>query len=142
MLGFIGLLLSISQIGAPLLFVIWGSAAVWLFHNDFDGCGVFMIARGIFVSTVDNLIRPWLIGLGIDMPLSLTVLGVFGGFVAFGFLGLFVGPTLIAIVFTLLMVWRCGRGPSRDGQHAAAGLTASRLEGVAPQAATAWQCVT
>ena len=40
------------------------------------------------------------------MPLSLTVLGVFGGFVAFGFLGLFVGPTLIAIVYTLLIAWR------------------------------------
>ncbi len=106
MLGFIGLLLSISQIGAPLLIVIWGGAAVWLFRSDFDGWGIFMIAWGIFVSTVDNLIRPWLIGLGIDMPLSLTVLGVFGGFVAFGFLGLFVGPTLIAIVFVLLMAWR------------------------------------
>ena len=40
------------------------------------------------------------------MPLSLTVLGVFGGFIAFGFLGLFVGPTLIAIVYTLLTAWR------------------------------------
>jgi predicted PurR-regulated permease PerM len=40
------------------------------------------------------------------MPLSLTILGVFGGFVAFGFLGLFIGPTLIAIVFTLCQTWR------------------------------------
>ena len=40
------------------------------------------------------------------MPLSLTILGVFGGFVAFGFLGLFIGPTLIAIVFTLFQAWR------------------------------------
>jgi len=40
------------------------------------------------------------------MPMSLTILGVFGGFVAFGFLGLFIGPTLIAIAFTLLEAWR------------------------------------
>jgi predicted PurR-regulated permease PerM len=40
------------------------------------------------------------------MPMSLTILGVFGGFVAFGFLGLFIGPTLIAVAFTLLGAWR------------------------------------
>jgi len=46
------------------------------------------------------------IGVGVAMPMSLTILGVFGGFVAFGFLGLFIGPTLIAIAFTLLEAWR------------------------------------
>ncbi len=106
MLGFIALLLAISQIGAPLLILIWGGAAWWLFQHGSIGWGTFMIVWGLFVSTVDNLIRPWLIAFGIDMPLSLTVLGVFGGFVAFGFLGLFVGPTLIAIVYTLLTAWR------------------------------------
>jgi predicted PurR-regulated permease PerM len=55
---------------------------------------------------VDNFIKPWLIGFGIEMPMSLTILGVFGGFLAFGFLGLFIGPTLIAILFTLLQAWR------------------------------------
>jgi hypothetical protein len=49
-----------------------------------------MIVWGVFVSTIDNFIKPWLIGAGIKMPLSLTILGVFGGFVAFGFLGLFI----------------------------------------------------
>ena len=43
---------------------------------------------------------------GVAMPLSLTILGVFGGFVAFGFLGLFIGPTLLAIGFTLFEAWR------------------------------------
>ena len=65
-----------------------------------------MIAWGVFVSTVDNFIKPWLIGVGIHMPISLTILGVFGGFIAFGFLGLFIGPTLIAIIFNLLKAWR------------------------------------
>ena len=37
---------------------------------------------------------------------TLTILGVFGGFIAFGFLGLFIGPTLIAIMFTLIQAWR------------------------------------
>lgn len=106
MLGFVGLLLAISQIGAPLLVLVWGAAAWWLFAQDHQGWSVFMIVWGVFVSTVDNFIKPWLIGFAIEMPMSLTILGVFGGFVAFGFLGLFTGPILIAIMFTLLQAWR------------------------------------
>jgi predicted PurR-regulated permease PerM len=66
------------------------------------GLGVFMIVWDVFVGLVDNFIKPWLIGFGIEMPISLTILGVFGGFIACGFLGLFIGQTLIAIMFTLL----------------------------------------
>jgi predicted PurR-regulated permease PerM len=106
MFGFVGLLLAISQIGAPLLVVIWGGAAWWLFAQDHQVLGAVMIGWGILVNTVDNFIKPWLIGFGVSMPMSMTILGVFGGFLAFGFLGLFIGPTLIAIMFTLLQVWR------------------------------------
>ena len=106
MLGFVALLLAISQIGAPLLILIWGGAAWWLFAQDQQIWGLFMIVWGLFVSTVDNFIKPWLIGFGVEMPMSLTILGVFGGFLAFGFLGLFIGPTLIAIMFTLVQAWR------------------------------------
>ena len=106
MLGFVGLLLAISQIGGPLLVLIWGAAAWWLFGQDYPAWGAFMIIWGVLVSTVDNFIKPWLIGFGMEMPMSLTILGVFGGFIAFGFLGLFIGPTLIAIMFTLLQAWR------------------------------------
>ena len=67
---------------------------------------LMMTFWGVLVSTVDNFIKPWLIGFGMEMPMSLTILGVFGGFIAFGFLGLFIGPTLIAIMFTLLQAWR------------------------------------
>jgi predicted PurR-regulated permease PerM len=105
-LGFVALLLAISQIGGPLLVLIWGGAAWWLFAQDQQVWGVFMIVWGVLVSMIDNLIKPWLIGFGVEMPMSLTILGVFGGFIAFGFLGLFIGPTLIAIVFTLFQAWR------------------------------------
>jgi predicted PurR-regulated permease PerM len=105
-LGFVALLLAISQIGGPLLILIWGGAAWWLFAQDQQVWGVFMIAWGVLVSMIDNFIKPWLIGFGVEMPMSLTILGVFGGFIAFGFLGLFIGPTLIAIVFTLFQAWR------------------------------------
>lgn len=105
-LGFVALLLAISQIGGPLLVLIWGGAAWWLFAQDQQVWGVFIIVWGAIVSTIDNFIKPWLIGFGVEMPISLTILGVFGGFLAFGFLGLFIGPTLIAIMFTLLQAWR------------------------------------
>jgi predicted PurR-regulated permease PerM len=59
----------------------------------------------LIVTMMDNVIKPWLIGFGVAMPMSLTILGVFGGFVAFGFLGLFIGPTLIAVGYTLLEAW-------------------------------------
>jgi predicted PurR-regulated permease PerM len=114
------LLLAISQIGGPLLVLIWGGAAWWLFAQDQQVWSVFIIVWGAIVSTVDNFIKPWLIGFGVEMPISLTILGVFGGFLAFGFLGLFIGPTLIAIMFTLLQAWRAALsghlGPrGRDG---------------------------
>lgn len=106
MLGFVALLIAISQIGAPLLALIWGGASWWLLSQEHRTWAILMIVWGIFISTIDNLIKPWLIGMGIRMPLSLTLLGVFGGFLAFGFLGLFVGPTLVAVAFHLLNAWR------------------------------------
>jgi predicted PurR-regulated permease PerM len=106
LLGFVTLLLALSQIGAPLIVTVWGGAAVWLFGQDQQGWGIFLIFWGLVVTVMDNFIKPFLIGFGVAMPLSLTILGVFGGFVAFGFLGLFIGPTLIAVGFNLLDAWR------------------------------------
>jgi predicted PurR-regulated permease PerM len=125
LLGFVTLLLALSQIGAPLIIVVWAGAAVWLFGQDHQGWGVFMIFWGLVVTVIDNFIKPLLIGAGVAMPLSLTILGVFGGFVAFGFLGLFIGPTLIAIAFTLVEAWRGAPAatperPSGDATHGVA----------------------
>ena len=73
-----------------------------------------MIVWGLLVSLMDNVLKPWLIGLGVHIPLSLTMLGVFGGFIAFGFLGLFIGPTLIAVAFILLQAWRANSPDHRQ----------------------------
>jgi predicted PurR-regulated permease PerM len=105
LLGFLSLLIAISQIGV-LLVLVWGGAAWWLFSSGEFGWGVFMLAWGLFVSTVDNVIRPWLVSFGAPMPLTLVFLGVFGGFIAFGFLGLFIGPAFMAILYALLDAWR------------------------------------
>jgi predicted PurR-regulated permease PerM len=112
LLGFVTLLLAITQIGAPLIVLIWGGGAVWEFAQNQQVWGIFLIVWGLFVSTMDNFIKPWLIGFGMHMPLALIILGVFGGFITFGFLGLFIGPTLVAVAFTLLDAWR--KLPARD----------------------------
>ena len=112
LLGFVTLMLALSQIGAPLIIAIWVGATIWLFGQDQHGWGIFMIFWGVVVTVIDNFIKPFLIGFGVAIPLSLTILGVFGGFVAFGFLGLFIGPTLIAVGYTLLNTWRAASASS------------------------------
>jgi predicted PurR-regulated permease PerM len=114
LLGFVTLLLALSQIGAPLIVVVWGGAAAWLFGQDQQGWGMFLIVWGLVVTMMDNVIKPWLIGFGVAMPMSLTILGVFGGFVSFGFLGLFIGPTLMAVAFTLINTWRSAPAVTPD----------------------------
>ena len=104
-LGFVALLIALSQIGI-LLVVIWGGAAWWLFSMDAQWWAIFMIVWGVVVSLVDNVVRPFLVGFGATMPLTLVFLGVLGGFFAFGFLGMFIGPTLLAVFFALLQAWR------------------------------------
>jgi predicted PurR-regulated permease PerM len=92
-----------------------------------------MIVWGVFVSTIDNFIKPFLIGFGIHMPISLTILGVFGGFIVFGFLGLFIGPTLIAIMFTLLTAWRAAVANHPDVRPASGQPSVGR-RGLRPEA--------
>jgi predicted PurR-regulated permease PerM len=83
----------------------WIPAAIWLFHQGATGWGVFMIIWGIFVGNVDNVIKPWLISQGSDMPFILIFFGVIGGALAFGFIGIFLGPTLLAVGYRLLEEW-------------------------------------
>lgn len=110
LLGFLSLVFSPSQILGPLVIVTWIGAAAWLFFSEgATGWAVFMLPWGLFlVSGSDNVVRPLLIRRGVEMPLSLIILGVFGGFVAFGFPGLFIGPTLLAVAYVLIEAWRSG----------------------------------
>ena len=102
-LGFMTVLLSIVQIGAPIL---WASAADWLFAEGEPGWGLFMLIwGGVAVSSTDNVVRPWLISRGAKLPFLLIVLGVIGGLLAFGFLGLFLGPVLLAVAWRLVERW-------------------------------------
>jgi predicted PurR-regulated permease PerM len=107
LLAFLTLIFSISQVLGPLIVVTWVGAGAWLYAQGDTGWAVFMLAWGlVLVSTSDNIVRPILIKRSSTMPLGLIVLGVFGGLIAFGFLGLFIGPTLLAVSHGLLRAWQ------------------------------------
>ena len=116
LLGFLTLLMAISQLGAVLMIFIWGGAAWWLFDGGSTGWAVFMAGWGLFVGTLDNFVRPWLISFGADMPMGLIIIGVFGGFLSFGFLGLFIGPSLLGVMYVLLEAWRDGGAAGAEPQ--------------------------
>lgn len=106
-LAFITLVLAISQIGSILIYLVWIGAAWWLQQAGHTGLSFwFIIVWGIIVSHIDGVLKPMLIGSRIHMPIALIMLGVFGGFVSFGFLGLFIGPTILAVAYALLNEWR------------------------------------
>lgn len=94
--------LSIAQIGAAPVLAL---AAVWLFVVDATGWGIAIAVWTVIVGSVDNFIRPVLIKKGVDLPLLLVFAGVIGGLVAFGPVGLFAGPVVLAVGHTLLTAW-------------------------------------
>ncbi len=104
LLAFVCFLFAIAQLGAawPLLAV-----AGWLHGwRDETGWALFMAIWGLFVvGGVDNIMRPILIKRGMSMPLTLVFLGVIGGLLSYGLIGVFLGPTLVAITYTLLLSW-------------------------------------
>jgi predicted PurR-regulated permease PerM len=85
---------------------IWGGVAVWLYANGNTGWAIFMVIYGIAViSSVDNFLKPILMSRAGNLSMLLVVLGVFGGAIAFGFIGLFVGPALLAVGWSLAKAW-------------------------------------
>jgi predicted PurR-regulated permease PerM len=85
--------------------LVWLPAAIWLFHQGSTGWGIFMLIWGAMVANLDNVVKPWLISQGSNMPFILIFFGVAGGALAFGFIGVFLGPTLLAVGFRLVEEW-------------------------------------
>jgi predicted PurR-regulated permease PerM len=103
LLGAVAGFLAVLPIGAPL---VWIPAALWLMGSDHLGWGVFLAVYGVVaVSGADSVIRPWFIARGAQLPFVLTVLGVLGGAIAFGLIGIFLGPVLLGIGYTLVNEW-------------------------------------
>ena len=93
----------VPVVGATL---IWLGAAAWLYDGGQTGWAIFMLLWGMFgISSVDNFVKPILISRTSSLPLLLIVVGVFGGVLVFGFIGLFLGPTLLALGQVLIWEW-------------------------------------
>jgi len=102
-LGAVGVVLALLPMG---LLLLWLPAVLWLMSSGHTGWAVFVMAwNGLFVGNLDNVLRPYLISRGVRMPMVLIFLGVLGGLLAFGIVGVFLGPVLLAVAHTLFQDW-------------------------------------
>jgi len=113
LLGLATFFLSPVPVGPPL---VWIPAGVILIAQGETGWGIFLFVWGaLVVSSVDNFIKPMIISRGSDLPFILVLLGVFGGVVAFGFIGVFLGPVLLALGFAMIKEWAAAEVPPARG---------------------------
>jgi len=96
------LMLCLAQLG-PFLVLI--PAVIWLYWSGQPVAGTVLLVIAVVAGTIDNVLRPLLIRKGVELPLVLIFSGVIGGLIAFGIVGLFVGPVLLAVTHTLLKEW-------------------------------------
>jgi predicted PurR-regulated permease PerM len=107
------LLLCIAQLGPGLVLF---PAVAWVYWSGETGWGTFLLVWSLVVVALDNILRPALIKRGADLPLLLIFGGVIGGLLAFGLVGIFVGPVVLAVAYTLLDSWvGDGTAPARSG---------------------------
>ena len=95
-------ILALAQIGAVPVLVC---AIAWLYWKGDGGWATALLVWTIIVSGLDHVLRPLLIKMGADLPLLLVFAGVIGGLIAFGLVGIFVGPVVLAVGYTLLVAW-------------------------------------
>lgn len=95
-------MLTLAQIGAGPVLI---PAIIWLFWSGSTGWGIAMLIWSIFVMGMDGFMRPYLIRRNANLPLLLIFAGVIGGLIAFGVIGLFIGPVLLAVCYTLMIAW-------------------------------------
>ena len=100
-------LLAVAQIGGAVVLII---PIIWLYWKGATAWGTFLLVVGLITATIDNVVRPILIKKGADLPLLLIFVGVIGGLVSLGLIGIFVGPVVLAVGYTLLRAW-LGLGP-------------------------------
>ncbi|STL69708.1 putative inner membrane protein [Escherichia coli] len=100
-----------NGVNDPLLLVQLGPlpvlipAIIWLYWTGDTTWGTVLLVWSGVVGTLDNVIRPMLIRMGADLPLILILSGVIGGLIAFGMIGLFIGPVLLAVSWRLFAAW-------------------------------------
>ena len=107
--------LCLAQLGPMLVLV---PAVVWMYWSGDGAWATVLLVITVVASTMDNVLRPYLIRKGADLPLLLIFAGVIGGLIGFGLVGLFVGPVVLAVTYRLVEEWvAAGTAPAA---HAAA----------------------
>ncbi len=94
--------LCVAQLG-PLLVLV--PAIIWLFASNHGVLGTVLVVFTLVSAVGDNFLKPILIRRGVDLPLLLIIPGVVGGMLSFGVMGLFIGPVVLAVTYTLLVEW-------------------------------------
>jgi len=103
LLGFATFMLALVQLPT---FLVWLPSAGWLYYEGYTGPAIFLAIWGLLlVNSVDNFLRPYLISRGAKLPFALILMGVLGGLLAWGIIGLFIGPTLLAVAYSLARSW-------------------------------------
>jgi len=105
-------LLCIAQVGPALVLI---PSVIWMYWSGETLRATVLLVFSIVACTIDNIIRPFLIKKGAKLPLILIFAGVIGGLVAFGIIGLFIGPVVLAVIYTLLQSWVSEKAGAEEG---------------------------
>lgn len=105
-------MLCVAQVGPALVLI---PSVIWVYSTSGAVWGTGFLVWAIVCSTFDNFLRPMLIKRGADLPLLLIFAGVIGGLIAFGIIGLFIGPVVLAVAYTLIVDWVFQATPSEEG---------------------------
>ena len=102
------LILCLAQLGPSLVLL---PSTIWLYWSGHPVWGTVLLVISLIASTIDNVVRPFMIRKGAPLPILLIFAGVLGGIAAFGIIGLFIGPVILAVTYTLLKAWVVGDAP-------------------------------
>jgi predicted PurR-regulated permease PerM len=108
-------ILCLSQIG---MLVVLIPAVIWVYWNGHPGWGTFLLVWSMITGLMDNVLRPILVRRTADLPLLLILVGVIGGLIAYGLVGIFVGPVVLAVAYTMLLAW-IEQPPAKPGEAVA-----------------------
>lgn len=130
LLGMLTALFALVPFGAPL---IWGSTGIWLLTAGevWGGIGV-LVWGGLVVSMIDNVVRPLAISSATRIPFLVVFIGVLGGLQAFGLVGLFVGPVILAVMLAVWREWLTSHTDGGNGNDVESISEVSSRVGLAP----------
>ena len=98
----LALFLCVIQVGPTLVLL---PAVVYVFSTAETWTAVIFLVFSVIVAVIDNVLKPLLLGRGVDAPILVIFVGAIGGFLSMGIIGLFVGSVVFVLFYTLLKTW-------------------------------------